>query len=115
MWGFTAGATAGSARALPLLDAAVRYPVDDSARRVPGGKLVVEPWRLDGVTPEAVTVRVDLSRDGGQTWVEQRGRVTRGSWTTTPKRGTGPVDVRISVTDRSGSSLTRTIGNAWRD
>lgn len=115
VWEFTAGTNPGETpEALPVLDATTRFPVDASTTRTRPGTLSIQPWRPDGADPSA-TVAVELSRDGGATWSALRGTMVDGTWTGRPQAASGPVDVRLTVSDDTGSVLTRTIEDAWTD
>lgn len=116
VWEFVAGAsTEETPTALPMIEAQTSFPVDASAQRSARGLLEVTPWRVDGASLRRADVQVELSWDNGATWTDQRGHFTRGVWKALPTWGSGAVDVRITVLDGDGSTLTRTVEDAWVD
>ena len=116
VWEFSAAPHTGpTAQALPLIDVSTSYPVDLHSQRVTDGQLVITPWRLDAGSARGSELTVEISRDGGSTWVPQDGQWADGSWTATPVLGSGPVDLRVNLTGADGSTLTRTVQHAWTD
>ncbi|WP_109472328.1 hypothetical protein [Ornithinimicrobium cavernae] len=116
VWEFSTTPHSGpTPTALPLTDVRVTYPVDEHSQRVPGAQLVITPWRLDQTDVAGTAVTAEISRNGGASWQRQPARAIDGSWTVTPVRGSGPVDLRLTVTGTDGSRLTRTVQDAWVD
>ena len=117
-WTFPAGGEDGpEPRAVPMIDARIGLPVTlDGATTWPLQRIVVEPWRLDGTAPKVTSIRLDLSADGGATWERMPLlRVGDEYWTLRLSRGDGPVSMRLRVADRDGSTVERTIHDAWFD
>ncbi|MBM6401664.1 hypothetical protein [Phycicoccus sonneratiae] len=105
----------GPCRALGLLEARYRLPIDDRGRMsaaAHAGTLTVTPY-LSGADVTKVTVDV---------------KVGTGAWTAVSVRRTGPTTfalgvpatsrtgratLRVTATDSRGSTVTQTIGGAW--
>lgn len=116
-WTFTAGGPAPSEpAALPLIDARIDLPLTLSGGPEKGSpRVTVRPWRLDGGSPRIERIQLELSTDDGATWTEvvMRGDA-RAYRAALPRTLDGPVSLRLQIADRDGSTLVRTIHDAWR-
>ncbi|WP_435055672.1 S8 family serine peptidase [Micromonospora aurantiaca (nom. illeg.)] len=116
-WEFTSARPSGdAARPLPLLQVDYRVPADLRGE-VPGrrkhtvGLTLRHPAGLPA--PAGTTVRAEVSFDGGRTWrtAPVRGSGTR--FTAEVPAGRGTVSLRVSARDRSGSTVTQTVIDAY--
>ncbi|MGH3446373.1 MAG: hypothetical protein ACRDP4_01985 [Nocardioidaceae bacterium] len=115
VWTFDAAAAQTSDRQpLPMVDARISLPVQLDGHPDPGGKVVIQPWRLDADAIDVEQISLDLSVDGGETWLPQPLSDTAHGYTATPVLpGHGPVAMRVSIEAADGSTMHRTVRRAW--
>ncbi|MDG4771176.1 S8 family serine peptidase [Solwaraspora sp. WMMD792] len=118
-WTFQSGRVNGDEwRRLPVMVARPAPPVDE-AGTAPAGEQVDIPVtvrRQTGVTVNLDALSVDVSYDGGTTWLPAPVRADGRNWVATVQHpdSDGYVSLRFGAEDRQGNTFTQTVLHAYR-